>query len=506
MTKFTDAVNKQIKKENKYTRSENMGKQYATTKSDLLDLFSTIGAMRNSGKTELEIEESFVKAFTENPLLAVRTAFYARNIRDGGLGERDVFKVIIRWLANNKPQIVIDNIEKIPEFGRWDDLFVLFGTPAQKEMVYLVAEQLDADKRAMENHKPISLLAKWMPSVNTSSKETRNLAKKFVKALGVSEAEYRKTLSKLRAYSNVVEVDMSAKNWDEIVYESVPSKAMTLYRSAFARNDNERFSEYLRDVKTGVKEIKTSTLYPYDIVRAYANKNPLYYNFEIKKADNVLEAQWKALPNYVEGENNILVMADTSGSMFADYGNYSVPPIYVSLSLAVYFAERNHGAFKDLFLTFSSKPRYVKLDGSTLATRLSNIPRIVENTDIEKAFKLVLKTAIDNDLSQEDLPKALVVISDMEFDSATYTNKTAMKNAKKLFKDNGYELPMVVFWNVAQRTKGAQARMNDDGVILVSGSSAGTFRELIQNLSTTPYGFMLEVLNKEPYTSIVVRE
>lgn len=489
MNKFVKAVDKELENP-KFTLTENEGKQFATTKSSLLDLFATIGAMRD--KTDEEITYAFAKAFDENPLFATRMAFYARNIRDGGLGERRVFRVILKWLALNHPDIVKKNFWAIPEFGRWDDLFVLRGTPLEDNVVNIISQQLYSDLEKMYAGKEVSLLAKWLPSSSTSSKDTVSLAKWLMKKLNLREKTYRKMLSRLRAKIDVVEAKMSANQWSEIKYEQVPSLAMTKYFLAFMRHDNDRYSKYIDDVKTGKTTINASTLYPYNIL--HQGKWNIFDG--MVGWNETLEQQWRSLPNYIEGENNILVMADTSGSMIGF-------PMEVSVGLAVYFAERNHGAFKNLYMTFSESPSFVKIKGETLKDHLSNVPHIVSNTDIAKAFDKILEVAVKNNLKQEDLPTHLVIITDMEFDRCG-DNERFYKYASKKFEEAGYQLPMVVFWNVSQRTHGFQTRMDKEGVIMISGSSAGSFRQLIQNISKTPYEFMMEVLNKEPYTKIVI--
>lgn len=490
MNKFVDAVDKEIEYNQNFSFTENGGKQFATTNSGLLDLFATIGAMRD--KTDADVALAFGNAFKENPLLATRMAFYARNIRNGGLGERRVFRVILKWLAQNYPDIVVKNLWAIPEFGRWDDLFALRGTILENTMVSVIAKQLSRDIIDESNGKDVSLLGKWLPSVNSSSKDTVSFAKWLIKRLHVKEKTYRKILSRLRAKIGILEAKMSAKEWREIKYEEVPSLAMNKHIRAFMRNDNKRYSQYIEDVNNGEKTIKASTLYPYDILRQ--GKWDIYGG--MPAWNEALEEQWKALPNYVEGESDILVMADTSGSMRG-------LPMQISISLAVYFAERNHGAFKNLFMTFSESPSFVEIKGDTLKDHLGGIPSIVENTDIARAFDKILEVAVSNNLKQEDLPTHLVVITDMEFDDCG-NNDNFYQYASLKFANAGYQLPVVVFWNVSQRTTGYQTRSTKEGVIMVSGSSAGTFRQLIQNISKTPYEFMMEVLNKEPYDKIVI--
>lgn len=493
---FTDAVRKEIDEDGKFTYTENMGKQFATTKSGLLDLFATIGAMRK--KTNGEIINAFTGAFNENPLMATRMAFYARNIRDGGLGERRTFRIILKWLGDNHPSIIRHNANYIAEFGRYDDLYELVGTKSEETLWNIVQTQFYKDLEDMQAGKKISLLAKWLKSVNASSKETNRLGKLTAKNLCLSERTYRKLLSQMRAHINVVERKMSSSKWSEIDYSCVPSQAMANYHCAFYKNDQIGFEKYIQMVKDGKAKINSSTLYPYDIVRNYGFSPRSYYGdwFNEREPDLVLEEQWKALPNYIIGQNNILVMADTSGSM-------SGLPMSIAIGLAVYFAERNSGAYKDLFLTFSGDPQYVKISGNTLKEKLSGIKSIVANTDIEKAFKLILKTAVENNVPQEEIPASLIVISDMEFDESTDGNRS-FKTVRKMFENAGYKLPTVVYWNVSQRTTGYQVRSDTDNVILVSGASAGTFKNLLSTIGTTPYEFMEATLSKEPYTLIDV--
>ena len=496
--KFANEVKNILNGRGEYSRTENDGLQYRSTNSALLDLFATIGAMRE--KSENEVTQSFRNAFHEDALLAMKMLFYARNIR-GGLGERRVFRVLLKDIADN-PQLVEKNIALVPEFGRWDDLFVLFGTPSEQIMLDFVANQFINDLRNFENgdNSNVSLLAKWLPSINTSSKNTVEMARMFAKKFGLKEREYRKALSLLRGYLRVVEKDMSANNWNEIKYDGVPSYAMKNYASAFGRHDYERFSNYINQVKSGEKKINAGTLYPYDLVKKYLIGLDFWSPVWDKEENDVVEAQWNALPNYVEGNKNILVMADTSGSM------YNGTSIYASLGLSIYFAERNHGAFHNLMMVFARDPLLVGLtDRASLAKKLTEIPQInAGNTDIEKAFNKVLEIAITGKVAPEDMPQALLVITDMEFDPSSVIGKTAYETAKKKFEEYGYKLPRVIFWNVSQRTTGYQAKKYDRGVIMVSGTSASTFKEVLAHIDMTPYEFMIKVLSNPMYDRVKI--
>lgn len=223
-------------------------------------------------------------------------------------------------------------------------------------------------------------------------------------------------------------------------------------------------------------------------------------HFKINK-DAVLEAQWKALPNYVSGENNVLVMSDTSGSMESDNGL----PMATSIGLAVYFAERNKGAYKDLFLTFSESPQFVKLSGNTLAEKISNIESIVANTDLERAFDLILQVAVSNNVSADEMPKSLIIISDMQFDGARGSGgETFFNSMKKKFASKGYEMPVVIYWQVSARSSAFQAEHKDANVILVSGQGVSSFKAVLNNVGKTPWDFMIETLSDPMYDVVKI--
>jgi hypothetical protein len=477
--------------------TENGADTHRSTSSSLVDLFGTIGAFRT--RSDEDVLRAFSNAFGEDRLLATKMSFYARNIRSG-LGERRVSRAIWKWLAINFTDIMKKNLALVPEFGRWDDLYEFVGTPVEPYMWNLVNSQLREDLHNYKNRKSISLLAKWLKSVNTSSAESVFLGKLTALKLGMSERVYRKTLSMLRTYLNVVEKSMSSNEWVSINYERVPSKAMTNYRKAFSKRDGERFVEYLAKVTKGEAKINSSTLYPYDIVEKVLYKG---------EKSAVLEEQWKALPNYIEGENNILVMADVSGSM-------SGRPMATSVGLAMYFAERNKGPFKNVFMTFSAVPEFVTIRGATLYDRIRSVinSKWSMNTDIEAAFRKILDVAIQNRLSQNDLPKSLIIISDMEFDvatnhttysygsgSRTLVKKDYYQTMVELYARSGYNLPKIVFWNVSARNDTFHSELKE-GVQFASGQSTSVFKSIIGGAELGAYELMLSVLNDPMYDAV----
>ena len=469
--------------ETSVTLTENGGRALFTTGDKLLNLFAVLGALRTR---PTDVIDKFDAAFRENADLATKMAFYGRDVR-GGLGERAVGRLMIRELAIMNPAVVVANLKNVVEFGRWDDLFVLFDTPVETDMIEFVKMQLVSDKRHMDKHENVSLLAKWMPSINASSEHTKALAHRFVKAFNTTPREYRKTLSALRKYIDVTEVKMSANKWTDIDYKAVPSNAMANYGSAFARHDYDGFSRYMDAVKSGDAKINAATLYPYNVIETLEKGNR-----------DVAEAQWKALPNYVEGDNNFLIMADVSESM---HGR----PMHTSVGLAIYFAERNHGAFANKFMTFTDTPKIVEVTGDSLyGKHKSFFKHVGYNTNLEAAFDAILSTAVRTKCPQADLPKALVIISDMEIDYWDGGSLTFTDEMRKRFAEHGYEMPKLVYWNVDSRKDTFLASKNDPNAILVSGQSASTFKNLIKGIDLSAFEIMVETLNDSRYDCVVI--
>lgn len=468
--------------ETSMTLTENGGRALSTTGDKLLNLFAVLGALRTR---PTDVIDKFDAAYRENADLATKMAFYGRDVR-GGLGERAVGRLMLRELAIINPDVVKANLANIAKFGRYDDLFVFFDTSVETDMIEFIKKQLVLDCKWMKSYKHVSLLAKWMPSINASSEHTKALAHRFVKALNTTPREYRKTLSALRKYIDVTEVKMSANKWTDIDYKAVPSNAMSNYGSAFARHDYEGFNRYMDAVKSGDVKINASTLYPYNVIETmYGNRD-------------VAEAQWKALPNYVEGDNNFLTMADVSGSMMGR-------PMATSVGLAIYFAERNHGAFANKFMTFTDIPRIVDVTGDDLFEKYCSVTDHVGNsTNLEAAFDAILSTAVRTHCPQEDLPKALVIISDLEIDCWDGGSLTFTEEMRKRFADAGYEMPKLVYWNVDSRKDTFLASKDDPNAILVSGQSASTFKNLIKGIDLSAFEIMVQTLDDPRYDCVVV--
>ena len=500
--------------DNEVSVSENGAIGFKTSGKKLVDLNFATSTLRNS--TDQEIINKFADAFYENALLAVKWLFFARDIR-GGMGERRIFRVCLKWLAQNQKPIAKAVLPVVAEYGRFDDLFELAGTELWDDVVKLVDEQLTADYDNMKAGKPFSLLAKWMPSVNASSPKSVTLAKEFARSLNLSEKQYRKMLSALRAALKVVEVNASANKWTDIDYNTVPSKANLKYKDAFLKHDEARRRSYLDALskpESGAK-INAAAAFPCDIVHKYR----IRYGYAYAE-DAALEAMWKALPDFVAGNDHgkTIVVADGSGSMEMSVGGGQMTALEVANSLAVYFAEKLEGPFKNKYITFSEHPQFVDFSGAkTLLEKLMIALRHNEcaNTNIEAVFDMILDTALRSNLSQEELPANILVVSDMEFDRCTYgneilTNRYGYWNADKTalfsriaarYNEHGYKLPRLVFWNVASRTGTIPLRENENGVALVSGYSPA-IAKMVFSAKTDPFEALVDTLNSPRYNIV----
>jgi len=489
-----------MKQEQKWTRTENGAVALNTTSDALLDLFGTIGALRNADETR--ITTLFEEAYKADPLIATKILFYARDIRGdeetSGLGERKVFRVILKYCAKHHPEAIRPNLDLIGVYGRYDDLYELVGTPLENEMWVAMKKQFEEDLTNMAKGNAISLLAKWIKTADASSDKTRKLGILTAQKLGYDVYNFKRIVRAMRKQIGIVEALMSTGRWDEIKYSEVPSRAMMIYRNAFKKHDEERFNQFAQKAVTGEVKINSSTLYPYDLIGKGIN----YWDWRWKLTgteNDIVQAQWDQLPNYVEPGTNAIVMADTSGSMEGR-------PIMTALGLAIYFAQRNTGAYHNLYMTFSSCPKYQEIKGKTLAQifRNLNYRGWQMNTDCEAAFNLILDTAIKNHVEPSEMPKSLIIISDMEFDQAGNKQWSFYDQMRARFAEYGYEIPQVVWWNVESRHDVFHADKNRRGVVICSGQGAGVFKNLIGSVNMTPTEFMMKTVNAKRYDPITV--
>lgn len=502
------------------TYIQNLALTHRDSGSALLTLFSQGGALRQV--PTLNIVNRFKEAWKEDALLTMKCLFYLRDIRGKGQGERRTFRVCLEWLKRRHPEAYQVNLDLIPHFGRWDDLWAAgLEGPCSMAVLIMIQKQFEADMKALKESaadpakSQVSLLAKWLPSENASSKKTIAMAKTIREYLKMSPAEYRRALSALRRHLNIVERLMSAKKWPEIDYSHVPSRANLLYRKAFFKHDAERYNAFIEKVKTGTETINAATLYPYDVIREVAKSvgdehgigRGLFANTpSIHTMRDSLEAMWRALPDFLaENPHNGLVVPDVSGSMYST-GHGSIAPIYVAVSLAIYFAQRSKGYYSGRFLEFTSEATLREIKSEHICDvwrELADSPW-GGSTNLQSAFDVILSAAIQNKVPKEEMPTVLYIISDMQFNQAcTNNDKTNLEVMQCKYEQAGYPMPQVCFWNV-NAAYGTQtpAVQNTEGVIMVSGCSPSIFSMVMNGTSQTPYQFMVSVLSDERYAAV----
>lgn len=496
-------IENEFEKIENMTFTENGAIGYKSTDSALVDINYKVSSFRN--ENEDVIIEAFDKAYNENVEYAIKWLFFVRDIKEG-LGERRLFRIIYKRLFELNENLFYKNLHNISKFGRWDDLISLIGinNETDKIIIGIIETQLEKDLANYQSNRPISLLAKWMPSENASAKSTKVLARKIRKMLKLSSRNYRLMLSKLRKYSNVVEVKMCNNKWSEIDYEKVPSLANLKYKNAFMVHDKERRLDFLKSVAKGESKLNMSVATPVDIVSRYSS-------WRIKDYDETLELAWKNLKDV--NIKNTLVVADGSGSMTVPVGGGRTTALDVANALAIYSSEHNNGVYKNKYITFSNRPQFVNFETANTLEEKLRIAREhneISNTNIEAVFDLILYTAISNKIPKEEMIENILIISDMEFDMAQRTwhsnfetlTESLFDSIKYKYAKYGYQLPKLIFWNVNSRTKAIPLTQNDLGVVLVSGFSQNVLKMVMSN-KYNPYEVLIETLDSKRYDDII---
>lgn len=497
----------EMMKNNQKKETENGAIGYATQGHKLVDLNFAIPSFREKVDTLL-----FDEALEEDKLLTLKWLLYLRDIRFG-VGERKAFREFLVHLAKKDEELVADFIRNVPieEYGRWDDYVEILDSVSytiQKAIMIKLAVQLGKDDAYCEMGKKVSLLAKWLPSENASSARTRKLAKFVRQSFGMTSKEYRKILSRLRKYIDVVECKMSSNNWDKIDYEKVPSKANLLYFNAFMKHDETRRMEYIDSLKEGKSKINSNALFLHDIVHKYTGNSDSSCTYKVFDYNETLEQMWNA-QDKVKGFKNTIVVRDGSYSMTCSFDRYgSTSAIDVANAITLYCAENNTGKFKNKFITFSARP--VIVDVSKYVTLHDKLKYMISkddmsNTNIKSVFDLILNTAIKNNVSNNDLPKNILIISDMEFDMIIpywgSSNEALFDNLFEKFMNAGYEMPKLIFWNVRSRTNTIPIQENKNGVILLSGFSKNLMR-MVMSSELDPYKALVKELSRDRYSII----
>lgn len=496
---FTEDIKKELDS-NTLQMTENGALGYSTSGAALVDMNFKASSMRRMSKRE--VYDIFINAYAEDPLRAIKWLFFLRD-REEGMGERKSFRYIFDMFALDHPDQAKLLLPLIPEYGRWDDIFCLLDNDELcGEVLNLIFNQIVLDRSNMANGKPISLLAKWLPSPTSKKDINRKYASIIRKSLGLNLKVYRSLCKELRTYLDIVEKKMSNKEWDKINYNSVPSKANLIYSDAFLRNDKERRIEYLDKLKNNDKSVKINSkkLFPYEIIHKYRFSHGY---------DESMEQLWKNLPNTLPENESAIVVADVSGSMLTPVngnGMSSVTAYEVTEALSIYMSQYLKGEYKDKIILFSRAPRFIDL--SNLETLLDKIKCYQSNsdytnTDIYKVFKIILYVACRNNYEQDDLPKNIIICSDMEFDWAVYNRCTGalFENIKQEYAECGYKLPKLIFWNICGRTNTVPLQQNEYGVALVSGFSQNIM-DMVMSTELDPYKALIKKLDSDRYKPI----
>lgn len=489
-----------------FKRTENYGLGYATTGKRLLDVNFKLASYRS--KNDFAIIKDFYDAMYEDPMAAMKFLFYARDAR-GGAGERRYFRVVMAGIARHEPGLAEALLPLFAEYGRFDDILCLYGIDENlsKAVDHYIGSTLSDDYQNARAGKPISLMAKWMPSLSTGDIVKRDIARRLAKNLFENNwTLYRKFLAHLRNYLDVVECKMSRREWEKIDYSKVPSIANLKYNKAFFKHDTERRLAFIESLKKGETKVNASVAFPHDIIHKMTN-----YRSVIRDSAEVavLEEMWKALPRDTS-YGSTLVVQDGSGSMEAAIGRgpnvHNTPSaLVVAVALAIYFAEGCEGPYKNKYMTFSKRPKFINMQHCTsLSNKVQTAMAYneVSNTNIEAVFELLLATAVENRLSQEQLPSRVLIISDMEFDQcADNANARVFDNIQRKFSEAGYNVPALVFWNVNSRTATIPVTTNSLGVTLVSGFSPNSMKMVLTG-KTDPYEALMALLNTDRYAPV----
>ena len=444
-----------------------------TSLSKCVDLFFLAGASRRM--SESDIIKLFCQARAENKELAWRIVLWARDCR-GGAGEKRFFRVIAKYAVEHLTDEWDYVALAVPEIGSWKDLF-LVEEPNKNNLNYY--------KIQFEESDDIGLLAKYFP----------RKGKWFTamhKYLGWTPKQLRKFLV---SKTKVVEHAICKNQIESINYSTVPSVAMNRYKNLFQRKDGDRFNTYIQDVLDGKSKINSSVLFPNDILSPLVSGSYHRYGYDTETI-NTIQAQWDALPNYMEGSTDrILPVCDVSGSMHG-------LPMEVSVALGLYISERNEGIFKDAVMTFSSNPEMHHITGRNIVERVNSLSHADwgMNTNLQKTFEVILDAALENTIPDDQMPNKLLIISDMEFDQCgTQTN---LEGIRERYWAAGYTLPEIVFWNVNGRMNNVPAQTSDEGIGLVSGFSPAILKTILAGQVVDPVQLMRDAVDIERYSNI----
>lgn len=490
-TKFVNSMNNTT-----YTENNALSNKFADLSgkhNGIISLFyKTIRGINNDNLNNI-LEESSLEDLINTFIIAI----YIRDCR-GGKGERDIGRKCLLYLAKNYPTKFIKIIDLIPEYGRFDDLIELSTIDSIQEDIFsYIDEKLTEDIKKLLKNEPISLLGKWLPTEGLALDKNTNFVKKYCKFRNITPREYRIILSKLRKYINIIERFICNNNWENIEYSKVPSCALRKLRNAFLKHDKERFEKWQEDIDSGKEKVNSKQLFIHELIKDIIEKNI---------DDKLLEEQWKVLVNETKKLGifgNSLVICDVSGSM--NYGE-NIKPIYASIGLGLLISSCVNGPLKHNIITFSRNPVFVNIKQDSLYNMVNQLQHIDwgMNTDIQQVFNLILTTAKKHNLLKEDMPNKIYILSDMQFDQASCGN-TNYNEIKEKYKDFGYDLPNIIFWNLNGSYGDFPVTVDDNGTVLISGYNTSIMKYILSSKTLSIMNIINEVLDDERYKKIKER-
>lgn len=495
------------------TLTENGAPSLSSTQNECVDLF-----FKTVRKIDKELLFNYMKkSWNTCQVDTLKIMLYVRDC-EKGKGERLIFYQMVQWLWNNGNQTLVCEFMKLltdHHFGYWKDLLnilviisddyddqkIFQNSDVYQTVVILFANQLFTDISNMKENKPITFCAKYAPSKNGSHDKKLKIVNKIARYLSNKheyETVYRKTLHAMREYLNIAEIKFSENKWNELEFAKLPSMCLHRNTKSFMNHCEDRWSSYLENVKSGKETMKVKMVYPYEILQTYIENN-------ITNEDSAIELAWKQKINDIKKENKltkrILPICDVSGSMFGDKA------ILNSVSLGLLISDTNESVYKNHVITFSDQPSLVNVSGETVLNRVNALKNIDwgMNTDFIAVFNMLLNHMKKCELPQSEAPEVLLCISDMQFDQSCHRYCQWMTNyqiVENLYKNTGYRVPQIWFWNVRANTVDFPVDSNAPNVALVSGFSSSVLNMIMEGNELSPYKLMRQTIDNDRYNCV----
>ena len=510
----TDSVNDPIGNNNPL-RTEKGALTLATTQDALVDCFY---------KTIRGIDDTYLRKLLEDswaysPLDTIKLIFFIRDIRGKGKGEKKIFHQACKWLIDVHSDAIKHNYQHVPFYGCYKDWYEIFlQTRYEKAILKALARQLRSDlitisenddKRDKKDgyfsflwklpkiteHVSVSLAWKWTPSENShyDKGQYKGTVSKLCKILGMSKKEYRKAGTFMRGYLNIVEAKMCGKEWEEIDFSKVPSRAMNIYKKAYSKHQTERFGKYIEDVTSGKAKMNTGTLQPHEIITQALSNH---------KDDPIVEAQWvsflKGLKDKGLSFDNTVSVVDTSGSM-------NGIPRQVAYALGLVTSHFCTGLFHDKWIEFSSQAKLHKFPNGTLHQKIKSINSIIDSTNIKSVFDLILNTYEMFDVPAEKQIKRVFIFTDGQWDSmVSHADLTTFQGIEKMYTDAGYTRPTLIFWNLRAGTIDFPVQADTPDTALVSGFSSDLLQLFLEGGDMNPLSLVHKAIRDERYDRVIL--